>query len=160
MLVPLNCTVEGKVASVLLTEHQTMKAYWGSGGIASGILDLGTRWRWVVSFTHPPLYPQGKSLWYPLDVRLGGPQSRYGRGSEKFPASAGSRTPDHQGRIVQPYTTELSRYPKLYSFEEKSRLSFFKFYKLLNIFLFSISKLFPDRTSVSRFLRIVNSFSS
>jgi hypothetical protein len=28
-----------------------MKAYWGSGGIAPRILDLGTRWRWVVSFT-------------------------------------------------------------------------------------------------------------
>jgi hypothetical protein len=36
-----------------------MKAYWGSGGIVPCILDLGTRWRWVVSFTHRPLYPQG-----------------------------------------------------------------------------------------------------
>jgi hypothetical protein len=24
----------------------------------------------------PPLYPQGKSPWYPLDKRLGGPQRR------------------------------------------------------------------------------------
>jgi hypothetical protein len=38
-----------------------MKAYWGSGGISPRILDLGTRWRWVVSFTSQPLYPQGKS---------------------------------------------------------------------------------------------------
>jgi hypothetical protein len=38
-----------------------MKAYWGSGGVAPRILDLGTRWRWVVSFTPQPLYPQGKS---------------------------------------------------------------------------------------------------
>jgi len=30
-----------------LTEHHTMKAYWGSRGIASCILDLGTRWRWM-----------------------------------------------------------------------------------------------------------------
>jgi len=29
-----------------------MKTYSGSGGIAPRILDLGTRWRWVVSFTH------------------------------------------------------------------------------------------------------------
>jgi hypothetical protein len=30
------------------------------------------------------LYPQGKSPWYPLDRRLGGPQSRSGRdGGEK-----------------------------------------------------------------------------
>jgi hypothetical protein len=28
----------------------------------------------VVSFTPRPLYPQGKSPWYPLDRRLGGPQ--------------------------------------------------------------------------------------
>jgi len=27
-----------------------MKAYWGSGDINPRILDLGTRWRWVVSF--------------------------------------------------------------------------------------------------------------
>jgi hypothetical protein len=38
----------------------------------------------VVSFTPRPLYPQEKSLWYPLDRRLGGPQSRSGRrGGEK-----------------------------------------------------------------------------
>jgi hypothetical protein len=29
------------------------------------------------------LYPQGKNPWYPLDRRLGGPQSRSGRGGEK-----------------------------------------------------------------------------
>jgi hypothetical protein len=39
--------------------------------------DLGTRWRWVVSFTLPPLYPQGKRPWYPLNRSLGGPQSQY-----------------------------------------------------------------------------------
>jgi hypothetical protein len=43
--------------------------------------DLDTRWRWVVSFTPLPLYPQGKNLWYPMDRRrLGGLQSRSGRG--------------------------------------------------------------------------------
>jgi hypothetical protein len=57
-----------------------MKAYWGSGGIAPSILDIGTRWRWMVSFMSRSLYPQGKSLWYPLDRRLGGPQSRSRRG--------------------------------------------------------------------------------
>jgi hypothetical protein len=34
----------------------------------------------VVSFTPRPLYLQGKSLWYPLDLRLGGSQSRSGHG--------------------------------------------------------------------------------
>jgi hypothetical protein len=78
-----------------------MKAYWGSGGIAPLILDLGTRWRFVVSFTPRPLYSQGKSPWYPLDRRLGGPQSRSGRGGEdKIPSpcrKSNPRTP-----IVQP----------------------------------------------------------
>jgi len=45
--------------------------------------DLGTRWRLSVSFTLRPLYPQGKSPWYPLDRGLGEPQSRSGRGGEK-----------------------------------------------------------------------------
>jgi hypothetical protein len=45
--------------------------------------DLDTRWMWVVSFTPRPLYPLGKSPWYPLDRRLGGPQSRSGRGGEE-----------------------------------------------------------------------------
>jgi hypothetical protein len=36
-----------------------MKTYWGSGSMDPSILDLGTRWRWVVSFTPRPLYPQG-----------------------------------------------------------------------------------------------------
>jgi hypothetical protein len=31
--------------SPCLTKHHAMKVYWGSGGIAPRILDLGTRWR-------------------------------------------------------------------------------------------------------------------
>jgi hypothetical protein len=47
--------------------------------IALNFLDLGIKWRWAVSFT-----PQGKRPRYPLDRRLGGPQSRSGRcGEEK-----------------------------------------------------------------------------
>jgi hypothetical protein len=61
--------VKGKVVPCL-TKHHAMNAYWGSGVIAPRILDPGTRWRWVVSFTHRPLYPPGKSPWYPLDRRL------------------------------------------------------------------------------------------
>jgi hypothetical protein len=37
----------------------------------------------VVSFTPRPLYPQEKSPHYPLDGRLGGSQSRSGRGGEE-----------------------------------------------------------------------------
>jgi hypothetical protein len=60
-----------------------MRAYCGSGGVAPRILDLGTRLRWVVNFTPRLLYPQGKSPRYPLDRRLGGPQSRSRRGVEE-----------------------------------------------------------------------------
>jgi hypothetical protein len=45
--------------------------------------DLCNGWRWVVSFTLRPLYPQGKRPWHPLDGGLGGPQSRSGRGGEE-----------------------------------------------------------------------------
>jgi hypothetical protein len=43
----------------------------GSRGTAPCILNLGTRWWWVFSITSLPLYPHGKSLWYPLDRGLG-----------------------------------------------------------------------------------------
>jgi len=44
---------------------------------------FGTRRRRVVSFTLQPLYPHGKSPWYPLDRRLGEPQNRSERGGEE-----------------------------------------------------------------------------
>jgi hypothetical protein len=53
--------------------------YMGEWMYSSTILDSGTRWRWVVIFTPLPLYPREKNHWYPLDMRLGGPQSRSGR---------------------------------------------------------------------------------
>jgi hypothetical protein len=71
-----------KVKSLCLTKHHAMKTYCGSGGIALHILDFGTRWRWVVSFTPRPLNRQGRSPRYPLDWKLGGPESRSGRGGE------------------------------------------------------------------------------
>jgi hypothetical protein len=68
---------------LLMCLHHAMKAYCGSGGIASRIIDLGTRWKWVINFTPRPLYHQGKSPRYPLDRGLGGPQSPSGRGGEE-----------------------------------------------------------------------------
>jgi hypothetical protein len=59
-----------------------MKAYWRSGGIAPRILDLGTRFRWVVSFTPQSLYSPRKERRYPLDTSLGGTQSRSGWGGD------------------------------------------------------------------------------
>jgi hypothetical protein len=72
---------------------------------SSIVLDLGTRWRWVVSFTPRPLHPRGKSSLCPLHRRLGAAQSlSEGYGDEKNLASTGNRTP-----AVQPVTiaTEL-----------------------------------------------------
>jgi hypothetical protein len=54
----------------------------GSGNTAPSILDIGTRWSWVDSFTPRPVYSQGKTPRYPLDKSLGGPQSRSRRGGE------------------------------------------------------------------------------
>jgi hypothetical protein len=82
-----------------------MKAYRESRGIAPRIFDLGTRWRWVVSFTTRPLYPQGKRPWYPLDRRLGGSQSRSGCGGEE---NNSQLRPEIQP-VAQRYTTELTR---------------------------------------------------
>jgi hypothetical protein len=50
-----------------------------SGYIDPHVVNLGTRWRWVVSFTPRPLYARGTSLRYLSGRRLGGPQSRSGR---------------------------------------------------------------------------------
>jgi hypothetical protein len=66
-----------------LIKHHALEPYWGSGRVDQNILDLGTRWRWVVSFTPGPLYPRGKKSQYPLYRRQGGPQSRSERGGEE-----------------------------------------------------------------------------
>jgi hypothetical protein len=82
-----------------------------SGGIAQRILDLGSRWRWVVSFTARSPYSQGKSPWYPLVRRLGGPQSRSWRGGKE---NNSQPLPGLEPPIIQPvaprYPTEISRF--------------------------------------------------
>jgi hypothetical protein len=53
----------------------------------STILDLGTRWRWVVCFKPLPLHPREKSAKYPLARRLVGSRSgRCGEESKLAPA--------------------------------------------------------------------------
>jgi hypothetical protein len=49
----------------------------------STVLELSTRWRWMVSFMPQSLYPLRKSPRYPFDRRLGRPQSRFGRCREE-----------------------------------------------------------------------------
>jgi len=51
---------------------------WGNGGIVPLSLKLGTKWMWVISCTTRPLYPRGKELRYPSNIRLGDLQSRSG----------------------------------------------------------------------------------
>jgi hypothetical protein len=64
----------------------------------------------VVSFTPRPLYSQGKSPRYPLDRRLGGPQSRSGRGGEEKNSQPPPREPNSSHLIYSLVTilTELS----------------------------------------------------
>jgi len=67
---------KGKVAPVLrVPRHEGVLE---RARIAPIILYLGTRWRWIVSFTSWPLYPHGNSHW-----RRGRPQRRSGRGGEE-----------------------------------------------------------------------------
>jgi len=64
-----------------LIKHHAMKTYWESRGIATLVLNLGTRLRWVVSFTLRPIYPQGRTLTsdtYCLGA-LVGPKNRFER---------------------------------------------------------------------------------
>jgi hypothetical protein len=60
----------------------SMKAYWGSRGIAPLILNLDSRWIYVVNLKPRSLYPRGKPLvgyW-----SLSEPQNRFERfGEEK-----------------------------------------------------------------------------
>jgi hypothetical protein len=79
----------------------------GSGGLTTRILDLGTTWRWVVTFTRRSLYPQRKSPWYLLDRRLSGPQSWSGRGGEEKNSQP---LPGLEPPIIQPMAIPLS-YP-------------------------------------------------
>jgi hypothetical protein len=80
---------------------------------SSIILDLGTRWRRMVSFTPLPLNPRGKGSRYPLDRRPARPQSRSGHcGEEKNLLSLPGIVPRVLGRpanslVAKP--TELSQ---------------------------------------------------
>jgi hypothetical protein len=84
----------------------------GNRRIDPRFLNLGTSWRWVVSFMLRLLYPRRKGLRYPLDRRLGGPQSRSGqRGEVKILDPTGTRIPTPRSSRPQPVAmlTALSR---------------------------------------------------
>jgi hypothetical protein len=80
-----------------------VKAYWGSEGIAPLIPNLGTSWRWMISFTARPLYTQGKSTWYALIWRL-----KY-----LYPEDGCTVVLRNFGIITQHYTASQPRRPRL-----------------------------------------------
>jgi hypothetical protein len=91
---------------VAVSKLHVMKTFCGSGSIAARILYLGTRWRWVVSFTPRPLYPR-----YPLDRRLGAPQRWSWRGGEeKNPCYSKKLNPNRPSLRLVTILTELSRF--------------------------------------------------
>jgi hypothetical protein len=86
-----------------LTKHHAMKAYgevkvWLHASLTSAT--DGGEW----SASRPCRLHPRKEPRYPLDRRLGGPQSRYecGGGEKKIPAPAGNQTP-----VVQPVAQSL-----------------------------------------------------
>jgi hypothetical protein len=65
-----------------------MNTFGESRGVAPLILNLGTRWRWMVSFTPQPLYHQRKRTQYPMARRLDEPHgpARGGEGRKYQPS--------------------------------------------------------------------------
>jgi len=56
---------------------------WGSGPVAPRLINIGTTWRWQVTFMPRPFYFQGICPRYPFGRKLCGSQSRYGHCSEE-----------------------------------------------------------------------------
>jgi hypothetical protein len=75
ILTSFSDTVKSKVVPVLNKLSTEPWRRVGSGCINLRILDLGPRWRWVVSFAPLTLYTRGKNPRYPMDRRLGEPRS-------------------------------------------------------------------------------------
>ena len=76
----------------LSTPYISLPAPWRGRGIAPRVLNLGSRWRWVVAITPRPL---DHHLLPENNWRLGRPKSQSGRlGEEKNISPAGFRTPD------------------------------------------------------------------
>jgi hypothetical protein len=99
-----------------------------------------------VSFTPRPLYPQGNITWYPLDRRLGGPQSRSGRGGEENnsqpPSGTELKNPDRPSR--SPALYRLS-YHGSHDIEIENQYSY-KF--CINHFCLRVLILYGDRMNL------------
>jgi hypothetical protein len=102
---------------------EAVTALCGTGHVDPRILDLGTIWRWVVSFTSWLLYPRGKRPRYPLHRSLGAPQNRSERsGDEKNPAPAETGTPFP--RQFNPLPVVIQTAPSRVNTEYKLGISF------------------------------------
>jgi hypothetical protein len=64
-------------AFLSVIKHHDIKT-WGSGGNVTFILNLHTKWRWVVSFMPRPLYP-----WWSFDTTQSRPEIWSGRCAEE-----------------------------------------------------------------------------
>jgi hypothetical protein len=111
--VRFSSTIFTRLSSCSLTNYPVCHDdVWKSGCIDPHLLDLGTSWRWVVSFTPRLLYTWERAPTYPLDRRLGRSQSRCGRhGNVKILAPTGTRTPNPRSSSPYPVAipTALSR---------------------------------------------------
>jgi hypothetical protein len=88
------------------------RAEWSYSSI---VLNLGSRWKWMISFTPLPNCSRGNSPWYPLDRWLGGTESQsglYGGDKNLLPL----RESNPESSAVQPVTWSLYRlsYPFIY----------------------------------------------
>jgi hypothetical protein len=81
-----------------LTEHHAMKAYLVSEGIAPRILDLDTRWRWMVRQRPDRFTPREKALGTQIGGWVGPTAGLDTVVNRKIPSPAGIRTPDHPAR--------------------------------------------------------------
>jgi len=121
-----------------------MKAHWGMGGKAPRVHGLDTRWRWVVSFTPRPLYPQVKSPWYPSYGRLGGPSAGQDAVARRtFPNPYRDSNP----RSSSPWNY---CYLELYFYVLKQHEKFYNLVK--RFYYFCISPLSTECRSVVNFL--------
>jgi hypothetical protein len=91
--------VRVKLSHRLINEVARHEDVWWSGVTGPRILNLGTWWRLVASFTNRLCYPRKRSPQYSLDRRLGRPQNQSGRC-----VPAGNRTTIHRPRLYTDWT--------------------------------------------------------
>jgi len=85
----------------MLSQVPCHQDVWVSGVTAPCTLELGTRWKWVVSSTNRSLSPWGKSRSCTRDKRFGEPQSYSRRGGkEKSPCLCRESNPCRPARSL------------------------------------------------------------